>query len=266
MIKRPKSIFIPVSIIDADLSATCKLALSHYAYWTATQGHCTDKVCRGNQYSLPEMLGLSDEAICLANKKLVEGGWITIKRTIRNGKLSYLDIKATDKAMRHFTDSNGKRLRSGPERFVEVLTECVRNTKPADAISLSILVRLTKEVGATAGFRATSKALVARRLGMAVSSLNDQIKRLTGLINWDSIKNTMSLTAACIRSVLSANNKDSRATAIMEKISEMYDWAESGSMCEMAFIKHCNKRIQTLLAIGATEEAGEVENYIAMMA
>lgn len=266
MISRPKSIFVPVSLIDADLSATCKLALSHYAYWTATQGHCTDKVCRGNQYSLPEMLGVSDEAICLANKKLVEGGWITIKRTIRNGKLSYLDIKATDKAMKHFTCSNGKRLRNGPERFVEVLTECVRNTKPADAISLSMLVRLTKEVGATAGFRATSKSLVARRLGMAVSSLNDQIKRLAGLIKWDSFTNTMSLTAACIRSVLSTNNKDSRATAIMEKISEMYDWVESGSMCEMAFIEHCNKRIKTLLAIGATEEAGEVENYMAMMA
>lgn len=266
MITRPQSIYVPVSLLDADISATCKLALSHYAYWTSTQGHCTDKVCRGNQYSLPEMLGLSDEAICLANKKLVEGGWITIKRTIRNGKLSYLDIKATDKAMRHFTDSNGKRLRSGPERFVEVLTECVRNTKPADAISLSILVRLTKEVGATAGFRANSKALVSRRLGMAVSSLNDQIKRLAGLIKWDSITNTMSLTAACIRSVLSSSNKDSRATAIMEKISEMYDWVESGSMCEIAFIKHCNKRIKTLLAIGATEEAGEVENYMAMMA
>lgn len=266
MISRPKSIFIPVSLIDADLSATCKLALSHYAYWTSTQGHCTDKVCRGGQYSLPEMLGVSDEAICLANKKLTEGGWIAIKRTIRNGKLSYLDIKATDKAMKHFTDSNGKRLRNGPERFVEVLTECVRNTKPADAISLSILVRLTKEVGATAGFRATSKALVARRLGMAVSSLNDQIKRMAGLIKWDSFTNTMSLTAACIRSVLSSDNKDSRATAIMEKISEMWDWVESGSMDELAFIKHCNKRIQTLLAIGATEEAGEVENYIAMMA
>lgn len=212
------------------------------------------------------MLGLSDEAICLANKKLVDGGWITIKRTIRNGKLSYLDIKATDKAMRHFTDSNGKRLRSGPERFVEVLTECVRNTKPADAISLSVMVRLTKEVGATAGFRATSKALVARRLGMAASSLNGQIKRLAGLIKWDSLTNTMSLTAACIRAVLSSNNKDSRAAAIMEKISEMYDWVESGSMCEMAFIKHCNKRIKTLLAIGATEEACEVENYMSMMA
>ena len=71
MINRPQSIYIPVSLIDADISATCKLALSHYAYWTATQGHCTDKVCRGNQYSLPEMLGVSDEAICLANKKLV---------------------------------------------------------------------------------------------------------------------------------------------------------------------------------------------------
>lgn len=266
MISRPKSIFIPVSIIDADLSATCKLALSHYAYWTATQGHCTDKVCRGSQYSLPEMLGVSDEAVCLANKKLVEGGWITIKRTIRNGKLSYLDIKATSKALGHFTDSNGKRLRNSPERFVEVLTECVRNTKPADAISLSVMVRLTKEVGATAGFRATSKALVARRLGMAVSSLNDQIRRLAGLIKWDSLTSTMSLTAACIRSVLSGNNKDSRVTAIMEKIGEMYDWVESGSMDEGAFIKHCNKRIQTLLAIGATEEAGEVKNYMAMMA
>lgn len=266
MISRPKSIFIPVSLIDADLSAICKLALSHYAYWTATQGHCTDKVCRGNQHSLPEMLGVSDEAICLANRKLVEGGWITIKRTVRNGKLSYLDIKATDKAMKHFTDGNGKRLRNSPERFVEVLTECVRNTKPADAISLSMLVRLTKEVGATAGFRATSKALVSRRLGMAVSSLNDQIKRLAGLIKWDSLTNTLSLTTACIRSVLSSNNKDSRAAAIMEKISEMWDWVESGSMDELAFIKHCNKRIQTLLAIGATKEASDVENYIAMMA
>lgn len=262
MIKRPKSIFIPVSLIDADLSAICKLALGHYSYWTATQGHCTDKVCRGNQYSLPEMLGVSDEAICLANKKLVEGGWIAIKRTIRNGKLSYLDIKATSKALRHFTDSNGKRLRNSHERFVEVLTECVRNTKPSDAISLSMLVRLTKEVGATAGFRAASKALVARRLGMAVSSLNDQIKRLTGLIRWDSLANTMSLTAACIRSVLSGNNKDSRATAIMEKISEMYDWVESGSMCEMAFIKHCRERIKVLLMLGATAEAGDVEEMM----
>jgi len=266
MISRPKSIFIPVSIIDADLSATCKLALSHYAYWTATQGHCTDKVCRGNQYSLPEMLGVSDEAVCLANKKLVDGGWITIKRTIRNGKLSYLDIKATDKAMKHFTDSNGKRIRNSPERFVEVLTECVRNTKPADAISLSVMVRLTKEVGATAGFRATSKALVARRLGMAVSSLSDQIKRLAGLIKWDSLENTMSLTAACIRAVLSSRNKESRACEIMNVISNMFDFVESGSMDELAFIKHCNKRIQTLLAIGAIEEAGEVKNYMAMMA
>lgn len=147
-----------------------------------------------------------------------------------------------------------------------MLTECVRNTKPADAISLSLLVRLTKEVGATEGFRATSKSLVARRLGMAVSSLNDQLKRLAGLVKWDSIKNTMSLTAACIRSVLSTNNKDSRATAIMEKVSEMFDWVEAGSMDEGAFIKHCNKRVQTLLAIGATEEASEVENYMAMMA
>lgn len=266
MISRPKSIFVPVSLIDADLPAICKLALSHYAYWTATQGHCTDKVCHGNQYSLPEMLGLSDEAICLANKKLVEGGWITIKRTIRNGKLSYLDIKATDKAMKHFTDSNGKRLRNSPERFVEVLTECVRNTKPADAISLSILVRLTKEVGATAEFRATSKALVARRLGMAVSSLSDQIKRLSGLIRWDSLANTMSLTAACIRAVLSGNNKDSRATAIMEKISEMYDWAESGSMCEMEFIKHCRERIKVLVMLGAMAEARDVEEMMEVLA
>ena len=164
--------------------------------------------------------------------------------------------------MKHFTDSNGKRLRNSPERFIEVLTECVRNTKPADAISLSILVRLTKEVGATAGFRATSKALVARRLGMAVSSLNDQIKRLTCLIKWDSITNTMSLTAACIRSVLSANNKDSRATAIMEKISEMYDWTESGSMCETAFFRHCRERIKVLLMLGATAEAREVEEMM----
>jgi hypothetical protein len=266
MISRPKSIFIPVSLIDADLSATCKLALSHYAYWTATQGHCTDKVCRGDQYSLPEMLGVSDEAICLANKKLVESGWITIKRTIRNGKLSYLDIKATDKAMKHFTDSNGKRLRNSPERFVEVLTECVRNTKPADAISLSILVRLTKEVGATAEFRATSKALVARRLGMAASSLSDQFKRLAGLIKWDSLTNTMSLTAACIRAVLSSNNKDSRAAEIMSVISNMFDFVESGSMCEIAFIKHCRERIKVLVTIGAMADAREVEVMIEALA
>lgn len=266
MIKRPKSIFIPVSLIDADLSATCKLVLSHVAYWTATQGHCTDKVCQGRQYSIPEMLGLSDEAVNLAINKLVAGGWITKTRTIRRGKLSYLDIKATSKTMRHFTDSNGKRLRNSPERSVEVLTECVRNTKPADAISLSILVRLTKEVGATAGFRATSKALVARRLGMAVSSLNDQIKRLAGLIKWDSLSNTMSLTAACIRAVLSSNNKDSRATAIMEKISELWDWVESGSMCELAFIKHCRERIKVLLMLGATAEARDVEEMIEVLA
>ena len=266
MITRPKSIYVPVSLIDADLSAICKLTLSHYAYWTATQGHCTDKVCRGNQYSLPEMLGVSDEAICLANKKLVDGGWFTIKRTIRNGKLSYLDIKATSKTMRHFTDSNGKRLRNCPVRFVEVLTECVRNTKPADAISLSILVRLTKEVGETAGFRANSKALVARRLGMAVSSLSDQIKRLAGLIKWDSPTNTMSLTAACIRSVLSSNNKDSRVTEIMSVISNMFDFVEAGSMCELAFIKHCRERIKVLLMLGATAEARDVEEMIEVLA
>lgn len=266
MIKRPKSIFIPVSLIDADLSATCKLVLSHVAYWTATQGHCTDKVCQGRQYSIPEMLGLSDEAVNLAINKLVAGGWITKTRTIRRGKLSYLDMKATDKTLQHFTSGNGKRLSSDPKRFIEVLTECVRNTKPSDAISLSILVRLTKEVGATAGFRATSKALVARRLGMAVSSLNDQIKRLAGLIKFDSPTNTMSLTAACIRSVLSSNNKDSRATAIMEKISEMYDWAESGSMCETAFIKHCRERIRVLLMLGAMAEARDIEEMIEVLA
>ena len=266
MLNIPKSIFVPVSLIDADLSAICKLALSHYAYWTSTQGHCTDKVCRGSQYSLPEMLGVSDEAVCLANKKLVDGGWITIKRTIRNGRLSYLDIKATDKAMKHFTDSNGKRLRNGPERFVEVLAECVRNTKPADAISLSVMVRLTKEVGATAGFRATSKALVARRLGMAVSSLNDQIKRLAGLIKWDSLSNTMSLTAACIRSVLSSNNKDSRVTEIMSVISNMFDFVESGSMDELAFIKHCRERIKVLLMLGAMAEARDAEEMLGVLA
>ena len=266
MISRPKSIFVPVSLIDTDLSATCKLALSHYAYWTATQGHCTDKVCRGNQYSLPEMLGVSDEAICLANKKLVDGGWITIKRTIRNGKLSYLDVKATDKAMKHFTGSNGKRLRSGPERFVEVLTECVRNTKPADAISLSMLVRLTKEVREKAGFSATSKALVARRLGMAVSSLNDQIKRLAGLIKWDSRTNTMSLTAACVRSVLSRNNKCSRTAGIMEKVSELFDWVESGSMSEVSFTKYCRDKIKLLVMLGAIAEAREVEEIMEALA
>lgn len=266
MISRPKSIFIPVSLIDSDLSATCKLVLSHVAYWTATQGHCTDKVCQGRQYSIPEMLGLSDEAVNLAINKLVAGGWITKTRTIRRGKLSYLDIKATDKAMRYFTDSNGKRLRSGHERFVEVLTECVRNTKPADAISLSMLVRLTKEVGEKAGFSATSKALVARRLGMAVSSLNDQIKRLTGMIKWDSAANTMSLTAACVRSVLSRNNKCSRTSGIMDKVSELLDWAESGSMCEIAFAKYCREQIEILVMIGSMAEAIEVEGMMELVA
>lgn len=265
MISRPKSIFIPVSIIDADLSATCKLALSHYAYWTATQGHCTDKVCRGNQYSLPEMLGVSDEAICLANKKLVDGGWITIKRTIRDGKLSYLDIKATSKTMRHFTDSNGKRLRNSPERFVEVLTECVRNTKPSDAISLSVMVRLTKEVGATAGFRATSKALVARRLGMAASSLNDQLKRLAGMVDWDSATNIMSLTKACIRAVLSESTIATRVAGIMEKIGELFTWAESGSMNDDQFLAHCRKRLVVLRLLGADEDIEYVQDMMEAM-
>lgn len=266
MIKRPKSIFVPVSLIDADLSATCKLVLSHVAYWTATQGHCTDKVCQGRQYSIPEMLGLSDEAVSLAINKLVAGGWISKTRTILRGKLSYLDMKATDKTMQHFTSGNGKRLSSDPKRFIEVLTECVRNTKPSDAISLSILVRLTKEVGSDAGFRASSKALVACRLGMAVSSLTDQLKRLAGLIKWDAITNTMSLTASCIRSVLSSNNKDSRATEIMSVISNMFDFVEAGSMCEIAFIKHCRERIKVLLMLGATAEARDVEEMIEVLA
>jgi len=262
MITRPDSIQVPVTLIDSGLSAICKLTLSHYGYWFATQGKCTDKVCKGRQYSIPEMLDVSDEAINLANKKLVDGGWINVKRTVRYGKLSYLEIKGTEKAMRHFVDSNGKRLTHSPERFVTVMTECVRNTSPSDAMSLSMLVRLTKEVGKTAGFRATSKALVARRLGMAVSSLSDQIKRLAGLIKWDSLSNTMSLTAACIRSVLSSNNKDSRVTEIMSVISNMFDFVEAGSMCELAFIKHCRERIKVLLMLGATAEARDVEEMI----
>ena len=262
MIKRPKSIFIPVSLIDADLSATCKLVLSHVAYWTATQGHCTDKVCQGRQYSIPEMLGLSDEAVNLAINKLVAGGWITKTRTIRRGKLSYLDMKATDKTLQHFTSGNGKRLSSDPKRFIEVLTECVRNTKPSDAISLSILVRLTKEVGSDAGFRASSKALVARRLGMAVSSLTDQLKRLAGLIKWDAITNTMSLTASCIRSVLSSNCKRSRVSEAMEKIGELFNWAESGSMNDDQFLAHCRKRLVTLQILGADEEIGYVQDMM----
>lgn len=262
MITRPKSIYVPVSLIDADISATCKLVLSHVAYWTATQGHCTDKVCQGRQYSIPEMLGLSDEAVNLAINKLVAGGWITKTRTIRRGKLSYLDMKATDKTLQHFTSGNGKRLSSDPKRFIEVLTECVRNTKPSDAISLSILVRLTKEVGSDAGFRASSKALVARRLGMAVSSLTDQLKRLAGLIKWDAITNTMSLTASCIRSVLSSNCKRSRVSEAMEKIGELFNWAESGSMNDDQFLAHCRKRLVTLQILGADEEIGYVQDMM----
>lgn len=262
MINRPQSIYIPVSLIDADISATCKLVLSHVAYWTATQGHCTDKVCQGRQYSIPEMLGLSDEAVNLAINKLVAGGWITKTRTIRRGKLSYLDMNATDKTLQHFTSGNGKRLSSDPKRFIEVLTECVRNTKPSDAISLSILVRLTKEVGSDAGFRASSKALVARRLGMAVSSLTDQLKRLAGLIKWDAITNTMSLTASCIRSVLSSNCKRSRVSEAMEKIGELFNWAESGSMNDDQFLAHCRKRLVTLQILGADEEIGYVQDMM----
>lgn len=262
MITRPQSIYVPVSLLDADISATCKLVLSHVAYWTATQGHCTDKVCQGRQYSIPEMLGLSDEAVNLAINKLVAGGWITKTRTIRRGKLSYLDMKATDKTLQHFTSGNGKRLSSDPKRFIEVLTECVRNTKPSDAISLSILVRLTKEVGSDAGFRASSKALVARRLGMAVSSLTDQLKRLAGLIKWDAITNTMSLTASCIRSVLSDNCKRSRVSEAMEKIGELFNWAESGSMNDDQFLAHCRKRLVTLQILGADEEISYVRDMM----
>ena len=74
------------------------------------------------------------------------------------------------------------------------------------------------------------------------------------------------LTVACIRAVLSSNNKDSRATAIMEKIGEMYDWVESGSMDEGAFIKHCRERIKVLLMLGATAEARDVEEMIEVLA
>ena len=76
----------------------------------------------------------------------------------------------------------------------------------------------------------------------------------------------MSLTAACIRSVLSSNNKDSRVTEIMSVISNMFDFVEAGSMCELAFIKHCRERIKVLLMLGATAEARDVEEMIEVLA
>ena len=129
-----------------------------------------------------------------------------------------------------------------------------------------MLVKLTKEVRSVAGFTAASKALVAKRVGIAVSSLTDQIKSLDGLVAWDSFTNTLSLTAACIRSVLSSNNKDSRVTEIMSVISNMFDFVEAGSMCELAFIKHCRERIKVLLMLGAMAEARDVEEMIEVLA
>lgn len=266
MIKLPSSVFIPNTIRNIGLSANEQVLASHVAYRTITNKRCTDRVTCGKQISIPSAFGMSDKQVRHALNGIESKGLVKRTRTMYKGRLSYTATEATSELLKHFTSEQGKRLTCSPERFLQVLTACIRNVGAARAITLTMLVKLTKEVRSVAGFTASSKALVAKRVGVAVSSLTDQIKSLAGLVTWNSITNTLSLTAACIRSVLSTNNKDSRATAIVEKISEMYDWTESGSMCEIAFIKHCNKRIKTLLAIGATEEAGEVENYMAMMA
>ncbi len=266
MIKLPSSVFIPNTIRNIGLSANEQVLASHVAYRTITNKRCTDRVTCGKQISIPSAFGMSDKQVRHALNGIESKGLVKRTRTMYKGRLSYTATEATSELLKHFTNEQGKRLTCSPERFLQVLTACIRNVGAARAITLTMLVKLTKEVRSVAGFTASSKALVAKRVGVAVSSLTDQIRSLAGMVTWNSITNTLSLNAACIRSVLSTYNKDSRATAIMEKISEMWDWVESGSMCEMEFIKHCNKRIQTLLAIGATKEAGEVENYIAMMA
>lgn len=266
MIKLPSSVFIPNTIRNIGLSANEQVLASHVAYRTITNKRCTDRVTCGKQISIPSAFGMSDKQVRHALNGLEAKGLVKRTRTMYKGRLSYTTTEATGELLKQFTNEQGKRLTCSPERFLQVLTACIRNVGAARAITLTMLVKLTKEVRSVAGFTAASKALVAKHVGVAVSSLTDQIKSLAGLVTWNSTANTLSLTAACIRSVLSGNNKDSRVTAIMEKIGEMYDWVESGSMDEGAFIKHCNKRIQTLLAIGATEEAGEVKNYMAMMA
>lgn len=266
MIKLPSSVFIPNTIRNIGLSANEQVLASHVAYRTITSNRCTDRVTFGKQISIPSAFGMSDKQVRHALNGLESKGLVKRTRTMYKGRLSYTATEATGELLTHFTSEQGKRLTCSHERFLQVLTACIRNVGAARAITITMLVKLTKEVRSVAGFTASSKALIAKRVGVAVSSLTDQIKSLAGLVAWNSTTNTLSLTTACIRSVLSSNNKDSRATAIMEKISEMYDWVESGSMCEMAFIEHCNKRIQALLAIGATSEAGEINECMAMVA
>lgn len=262
MIKLPSSVFIPNTIRNIGLSANEQVLASHVAYRTITNKRCTDRVTCGKQISIPSALGLSDKQVRHALNGLEDKDLVKRTRTMYKGRLSYTATEATSELLKHFTNEQGKRLTCSPERFLQVLTTCIRNVGAARAITLTMLVKLTKEVRSVAGFTAASKALVAKRVGVAVSSLTDQIKSLAGLVTWNSTTNTLSLTAACIRSVLSANNKDSRATAIMEKISEMYDWAESGSMDEGAFIKHCRERIKVLLMLGAMAEARDVEEMM----
>lgn len=262
MIKLPSSVFIPNTIRNIGLSANEQVLASHVAYRTITNKRCTDRVTCGKQISIPSAFGMSDKQVRHALSGLEAKGMVKRTRTMYKGRLSYTSTEATGELLKHFTNERGKRLTCSPERFMQVLTACIRNVGAARAITLTMLVKLTKEVRSVAGFTASSKALVAKRVGVAVSSLTDQIKSLAGLVTWNSTTNTLSLTAACIRSVLSSDNKDSRATAIMEKISEMWDWAEIGSMDEGAFIKHCRERIKVLLMLGATAEAREVEEMM----
>ena len=262
MIKLPSSVFIPNTIRNIGLSANEQVLASHVAYRTITNKRCTDRVTCGKQISIPSAFGMSDKQVRHALNGLEAKGLVKRTRTMYKGRLSYTATEATGELLRHFANEQGKRLTCAPERFLQVLTACIRNVGAARAITLTMLVKLTKEVRSVAGFTAASKALVAKRVGVAVSSLTDQIKSLAGLVTWNSTTNTLSLTAACVRSVLSSNNKDGRAAAIMEKISEMWDWVESGSMCEMAFIKHCRERIKVLLMLGAMAEARDVEEMM----
>lgn len=265
MIKLPSSVFIPNTIRNIGLSANEQVLASHVAYRTITNKRCTDRVTCGKQISIPSAFGMSDKQVRHALNGLEAKGLVKRTRTMYKGRLSYTATEATGELLRHFANEQGKRLTCAPERFLQVLTACIRNVGAARAITLTMLVKLTKEVRSVAGFTAASKALVAKRVGVAVSSLTDQIKSLAGLVAWDSFTNTLSLTAACIRAVLSSNNKDSRATAIMEKISEMWDWVESGSMDEGAFIKHCRERIKVLLMLGFMAEAAEAQEMIEVL-
>lgn len=262
MIKLPSSVFIPNTIRNIGLSANEQVLASHVAYRTITNKRCTDRVTCGKQISIPSAFGMSDKQVRHALNGLEAKGLVKRTRTMYKGRLSYTTTEATGELLKQFTNEQGKRLTCSPERFLQVLTACIRNVGAARAITLTMLVKLTKEVRSVAGFTAASKALVAKRVGVAVSSLTDQIKSLAGLVTWNSTTNTLSLTAACIRSVLSANNKDSRATAIMEKIGELFNWAESGSMNDDQFLAHCRKRLVTLQILGADEEIGYVQDMM----